>query len=238
MKKCSWDETPEANDGADGSNLPVLCGITPETPGFENGVLDAVLKKAGKLAKGNPADVSVFATEIAADVFKARANWNPDKGKWKPFAGRAIKWAATHIKRDVIDPEREYRHLIPVSLDAKIKSDDPESDTFEATATEDAFSESRRFVHDPEGEELKRRLGKWIASLPGTPLVVVEVELRQRKLGKAAPAFDNPRALCEAYMSRWTTRQIEEAFGIPRSSIAVELKKLAKLLPPDFRELI
>ena len=157
----------------------------------------------------------MFATEIAADVLKARANWNPDRGKWKPFAGRAIKWAATHIKRDVIDPEREYKQLVFVSIDTRIKPDDPESDTFEAVVTEDAFSESGRLVHDPAGEELKDKLGKWVESLPS-----------------------KSRALCKAYLAKWTTRQIEEAFGIPRSSIAAELKKLAKFLPPDFRELI
>ena len=233
MKYPDWDASPETNDGADGSKLPVLCGITPETPGFGDGVYNAVIRKAQKLAKDNPANLSGFATEIAAEVFKARASWNPDKGKWKPFAGRAIKWAAMHLKRGEIDHERAYKWLVCQSLDAPIRSDDPESDTFEATATEDAFCQSRRLAHDMEGDELKAKVGKWVESLPGRSLEIVEAEYWQTRR-----PVSSLRALCEAYMEKWTTRRIEAMFGIPRSSVAAELRKLSKLLPPDFRELV
>lgn len=199
----------------DESSLPILIGINQTTPGFEDGVFDAVVRKAEKLAAGNKADIGPFALSIARDVMKARSLWNPDKGSWAPFAGRAIKWSAMRINERQIGAEREYRALVCSSIDAPLDESDEESESFGDSQTQDAFSESHRLENRPAEEDLIRRVRLWVETL--------DVDSRK---------------FCEAFLAGHTSRELEQMTGVPRSSQAAYLRRLAAQIPKGMRELL
>ena len=180
-----------------------LYGIETE-PAFANGILNAVYRKAIRLAGPNAADQLPFAGEIAQAVLKAWDKRDPGKN-WRGLAMQAIEWAAMKIYERKVLPARERNEHECLMLDCAVDAGDSGSESVEAQfSNEDGITDAAALRNTPAIHELKQAVRSIIAGL--------------------AP---DEQALCQAALEGCSVREIESRTGIPHSSVAARLAALA-----------